>query len=74
VSQPLATNDRAAVANALAGDGLTVAARQIAINGLLAESAAARGDMAEAFAKFRLVDFALQEAREIVAIAGRISK
>ncbi len=74
MKQPLTTYDRAAVANALASDGLAVAARVIAVNGLLAESAAARGDLAEAFTKFRLIDSALQEAREIVAIAGRIAK
>ena len=48
-----------------------VAARLIAFNGLLAESAAARGDLAEAFAKLRLVAHALDEARDIVAIAGK---
>jgi hypothetical protein len=74
MTQPLATTDRAAVANALSGEGLIFAARLIATNGLIAESAVARGDLAEAFARFRLVDSALQAAREIVAIAGRIAK
>jgi hypothetical protein len=74
MSQPFASHDRAAVVSALAGDGLAVAARVIAVNGLMAESAVARGDLAEVFAKFRLVDSALQDAREIVALAGRIAK
>ncbi|MDI9849990.1 hypothetical protein QM467_18280 [Rhodoblastus sp. 17X3] len=74
MTQPLASKDRVSVANALAGDGVVVAARLIAFNGLLAESAAARGDLAEAFAKLRLVAHALDEARDIVTIAGRIAK
>jgi hypothetical protein len=74
MTQPLASKDRASVANALAGDAIVVSARLIAVNGLSAESAALRGDMAEAFAKLRLVAHALDEAREIVMLAGRICK
>lgn len=61
------------MATALAADGLADAARLIAVNGLLAESAARRGDGAEAFARLRLVASALAEAREIVRLAGRIA-
>lgn len=57
---------------ALAGDALADAARLIAVNGLLAESAVRRGDGEEAFAKLRIVADALDGAREIVALAGRI--
>lgn len=74
MTQPLATNDRAALVNALAGESIVDASRLIAINALSAESAARRGDMPLAFAKLRLVADALNEAREIVAIAGRIAK
>jgi hypothetical protein len=38
----------------------------------LAESAARRGDEGETFAHFRAVAAALDEAREIVRLAGRI--
>lgn len=72
--QAPATRDRAAVTNALVRDGLVVAARLIAVNGILAESAALRGDVALAFAKLRLVAHALDEARSVVMLAGRISK
>ena len=74
MTPPSSSNDRPDVADALATDGLMVAARLIALNGLMAESAASRGDLAEAFARFRLVDAALQEAREIAIAAGRIVK
>lgn len=52
----------------LAGDALADAARLIAVNGLLAESAFQRGDEEEAFAKFRAISGALEAAREIVAL------
>ena len=72
--RPTSTNAFMSLNIELAIDGLRAAARLIAINGLMAESAAGRGDLAEAFARFRLVDSALQEARELVAIAGGIAK
>jgi len=59
---------------ALAGDALADAARVIAVNGLLAESAARRGDGAEAFDRLRKVAHALDDARAIVALAGRIAQ
>lgn len=63
------TQDRAALASLLAGDGVAVAARIIGLNGLAAEGAARAGDMETAFANLRAVAVALQEARDIVAIA-----
>jgi hypothetical protein len=54
-------------------DALADAARLIAVNGLLAESAMRRGGGVEAFAHFRKVADALDEAREIVRLAGRIA-
>jgi hypothetical protein len=54
---------------ALAGDALGDAARLIAVNGLLAESAARRGDEAETFARLKAVADALDEARECVKLA-----
>jgi hypothetical protein len=59
---------------ALAGDALADAARLIAVNGLLGESAARRGDEAEAFARLRLVAAALEEAREVVELAASIAR
>ena len=59
---------------ALAGDALADAARLIAVNGLLGESAARRGDEAEAFARLRAVADALAEAREIVKLAGGLKR
>lgn len=59
---------------AFAGDALADAARLIAVNGLLGESAARRGDEAEAFARLRAVAFALDEAREIVRLAGEVTR
>jgi Flp pilus assembly protein TadD len=59
---------------AMAGDALAEAARLIAINGLLAESAIRRGDGGEAFAHLRKVADALDDARDVVALAGRISR
>jgi hypothetical protein len=58
----------------LAGDALADAARLIAVNGLLGESAARRGDEAEAFARLRAVADALDEAREIVRLAGEATR
>ncbi|MCW2283791.1 hypothetical protein M2323_001777 [Rhodoblastus acidophilus] len=62
------------VALHLAGDAIADAARMIAVNGLMAESAARRGDGEEAFARLRVVSDALEEARDIVRLAGRIAK
>lgn len=58
----------------LAGDAIADAARLIAVNGLMAESAARRGDGEETFARLRIVSDTLEEAREIVRLAGRIAK
>ena len=66
--------DRAGLTLVLVGDALADAARLIAVNALIAESAARRGDGVEAFAKLRIVADVLDEAREIVAIAGRIAR
>ena len=55
---------------ALASDALAVAARVIAVNGLLAEGAARRGDEAETLARLRAVARALQEARDVYALAS----
>lgn len=59
---------------ALACDAIADAARLIAINGLLGESAARRGDEAEAFARLRAVAYVLDEAREIVRLAGEVTR
>ncbi len=64
----------AALMMAMAGDALANAARLIGINGLLAESAMRRGDLAEAFDRLRLVADTLDEAREIVRLTDRIVK
>jgi hypothetical protein len=64
------TENAAEFRMALAGDALADAARLIAVNGLLGESAARRGDGAETFARLRIVAAALDEAREIVRLAG----
>ena len=56
---------------ALAGDVIADAARTIAVHGLLAESAARRGDEAETFARLRAVADTLAAAREVVRLAGR---
>jgi hypothetical protein len=61
-------------AAALAGESIAEAARLIALSALSAEGAARRGDMPLAFDKLRLVAHALDEARSIVMLAGRISK
>ena len=63
----------AALRMALAGDALADPARSIAVNGLLGESAALRGDEAEVFARLRAIAAALEEAREIVRLAGRMA-
>jgi hypothetical protein len=55
----------------LAGDALGDAARIIAINGLLAEGAARRGDEGEAIERLRAVAAALDSARDIYRLAGR---
>ena len=59
---------------ALTGDALADAARLIGMSGLLAEGAARRGDEAEAFARLRTVAAALDEAREIVRLAGEMTR
>jgi hypothetical protein len=66
--------DKTGLMMALAGDALANAARLCAVNGLLAESAVRRGDGAEAFARLRGVADALDEARGVVALAGRVAK
>ncbi|WP_294538746.1 hypothetical protein [uncultured Rhodoblastus sp.] len=73
-SENQAPEARWTVAWPLAADGLATASRLIAVNGLLAESAAMRGDMGEAFSRLKACNAALSEAREIVAAAGRIAQ
>ncbi len=59
---------------ALAGDALGDAARLIAVNGLLAEGAARRGDEAGTIERLRAVAAALDAARDMYALAsGRAS-
>ncbi len=58
---------------ALARDAIADAARLMAVNALLAEAATRRGEGAEAFAYLRKVAAALDQAREIVRLAGRIA-
>jgi|SRR5579863_174662 len=59
---------------ALAGDALADVSRIIAVNALAAEGAARRGDEAEAVARLRAVAAALDEARDVYALAmGRRS-
>jgi hypothetical protein len=55
----------------LAGDALADAARLFAVNWLLGESAARRGDEAEALTRLRAVAAALQAARDVWRLAGR---
>jgi hypothetical protein len=64
------TENAAEFRMALVGDALADAARLIAINSLLAESAARRGDEAGTFARLRLVAAALDEARAIASLAA----
>ena len=58
----------------LAGDALETAARLIALNALAAEGAARRGDEGECFARLRAVAETLDEAQDIVRLAGGISR
>jgi len=59
---------------ALAGDALADAARLIACQGLLAESAARHGDEAGVIARFQAIATALDAARDVHALAaGRTS-
>ena len=62
------------IAPALYADALADAARLIAVNALIAESAARRGDGVEAFDRLRSVAAALDEAREVVRLAGRVAR
>jgi hypothetical protein len=59
---------------AVAGDAIADAARLIAVNALAAEGAARRGDETEAFARLRAVADALDQAREIVRLAGDVTR
>ena len=58
---------------ALAGDALGDAARIIAVNGLLAEGAARRGDEIGTIERFQVIAAALDGARDIYRLAGRAS-
>jgi hypothetical protein len=69
--EPNAAETASSYRIALAGDALADAARLAAINGLLAESAARRGDERETFDRFRAIAHALDAARELVRIARR---
>jgi hypothetical protein len=59
---------------ALAGDAPADAARLIAINGLAAEGAARCADEAQVFARLRAVAAALDAARDIVKLAGGLTR
>lgn len=59
---------------ALASDALGYAARLIALNALAAEGAARDGDEAAFVARFQAVAAALDEARDVYALAGRATR
>ena len=66
---PINPENAAEYRMALAGDALGDAARIIAVNGLLAEGAARRGDEAGAIERFQTIAAALDEARDVYALA-----